>query len=158
MWLLVPAHRRVPAQLAARFSRCHGARQQRGRYSAWIFFRIIQRHTDCIGSGILTGQLLGQRQNQLLGEFVSRTWPQEFFRDGVAVGLYFCSSFGFEFICPELQGQTLDVLIALAAMFILLPLYKLPMLSAVTYLKPAVMQPTLLEYTLAHSVCSHCRW
>lgn len=75
-------------------------------------------------TGILIGQLLGQAQNQLLDEFVSRAWRLAFIWAGFVVVVNFCSSFGFAFIYPELQTKTLDVLAALTPMFVLLPLLR----------------------------------
>lgn len=75
-------------------------------------------------TGILIGQLLGQRQNQLLDEFVSRAWRLAFMWAGVVVCVNLCSSYGFAFIYPELQVKTLDVLAALTPMFVLLPLLR----------------------------------
>lgn len=75
-------------------------------------------------TGILIGQLLGQGQNQLLDEFVSRAWRLAFMWAAFVVFLNLCSSYSFAFIYPELQINTLDVLAALTPMFVLLPLLR----------------------------------
>jgi len=75
-------------------------------------------------TGILIGQLLGQGYSNLLDEFVSRAWRLAFMWAGLVVLINFSSSNGFSFIYPELQNETLEVLDALAPMFIILPLLR----------------------------------
>ena len=75
-------------------------------------------------TSILIGQLLGKSQNALLDEFLNRVWRLSFVLAGVVAGINLCSSFGFPSIYPELQSTTLDVLAALAPMFVVLPLLR----------------------------------